>query len=175
MLDQYSFLKDELALQEIRKHQWLEGEKKGHAVGFATAALDSRSVFCAPDIPWLGDWVGYLEAAQWAHDNYPKLLKVHPGLTFAGINRFLSYFDTMNMDNYLDNEFGTAQRVKTRVRWYGNLFGEIQEPVLQLKMKNGIVGSKITFPLVSFTLDKTFSSSLFKTIIESSIIPPLVK
>ena len=36
----YSFLKDELALAEIRKHKWLESEKKGCEIGFATAALD---------------------------------------------------------------------------------------------------------------------------------------
>jgi len=40
MDDNYSFLKDELALSEIRKHKWIESEKKGHEIGFATAALD---------------------------------------------------------------------------------------------------------------------------------------
>ncbi|MDO8581105.1 MAG: hypothetical protein Q7S13_06465 [Candidatus Omnitrophota bacterium] len=36
----YSFLKDELAIQEIRKHKWIESEKQGNEIGFATAALD---------------------------------------------------------------------------------------------------------------------------------------
>ena len=36
----YSFLKDELALIEIRKHKWIESEKLGHEIGFATAAHD---------------------------------------------------------------------------------------------------------------------------------------
>ena len=36
----YSFLKDELALLEIRKHKWLESEKLGREIGFATAACD---------------------------------------------------------------------------------------------------------------------------------------
>lgn len=36
----YSFLKDELALIEIRKHKWLESEKLGREIGFATAAHD---------------------------------------------------------------------------------------------------------------------------------------
>ena len=40
MKDTYSFLLDELALNEIRKHKWLESEKNGREVGFATAALD---------------------------------------------------------------------------------------------------------------------------------------
>jgi len=36
----YSLLKDELAISEIRKHQWIESEKQGREIGFATAALD---------------------------------------------------------------------------------------------------------------------------------------
>ena len=36
----YPFLKDELALMEIRKHKWIESEKKGCEIDFATAALD---------------------------------------------------------------------------------------------------------------------------------------
>ncbi len=36
----YSFLKNELALEEIRKHKWIESEKAGCEIGFATAAVD---------------------------------------------------------------------------------------------------------------------------------------
>ena len=40
MKKQYSFLKDELAITEIRKHKWIESEKAGCEIGFATAAYD---------------------------------------------------------------------------------------------------------------------------------------
>ena len=40
MKTNYSFLKDELALIEIRKHKWIESEKLGQEIGFATAAYD---------------------------------------------------------------------------------------------------------------------------------------
>lgn len=40
MHEPYSFLKDALALVEIHKHKWLESEKIGREIGFATAALD---------------------------------------------------------------------------------------------------------------------------------------
>jgi cephalosporin-C deacetylase len=79
----------------------VEGGSQGGGLSFATAALDSRIVFCAPDIPWMGDWVGYLEAEQWGWDNYPKLFQVFPELTYDGVNRFLSYFDTMNMAGWI--------------------------------------------------------------------------
>ncbi len=79
----------------------VEGDSQGGGLSFATAALDARIMFCASDIPWLGDWVAYLETAQWAHDHYPKLMAVNPGLTFAGINRVLSYFDTLNLAQWI--------------------------------------------------------------------------
>ncbi len=40
MRSQYPFLQDELALMEIRKHKWIESEKQGREIGFATAAVD---------------------------------------------------------------------------------------------------------------------------------------
>ncbi len=40
MKNPYSFLKDELAILEIRKHKWIESEKIGYEIGFATATLD---------------------------------------------------------------------------------------------------------------------------------------
>ncbi len=40
MKEAYSFLKDPRALAEIRKHKWLESQKAGREIGFATAAVD---------------------------------------------------------------------------------------------------------------------------------------
>ena len=40
MKSNYSFLNDELALIEIRKHKWIESEKRGTEMGFATAAVE---------------------------------------------------------------------------------------------------------------------------------------
>lgn len=36
----YSYLKDNEALEEIRKHKWIESERQGSEMGFATAAVD---------------------------------------------------------------------------------------------------------------------------------------
>jgi cephalosporin-C deacetylase-like acetyl esterase len=79
----------------------VEGASQGGGLSFATAALDQRVKFCAPDIPWLGDWVGYLEAALWPNENYEELIKIHDGLKNRDINRILSYFDTMNLAKWI--------------------------------------------------------------------------
>ncbi|MDD5431709.1 MAG: PilZ domain-containing protein [Candidatus Omnitrophica bacterium] len=39
-MEKYSFLKDPRALAEIRKHKWIESQKAGREIGFATAACD---------------------------------------------------------------------------------------------------------------------------------------
>ncbi len=40
MKDKYCFLKDPRVLSEIRKHKWIESQKRGKDIGFASASLD---------------------------------------------------------------------------------------------------------------------------------------
>ena len=40
MKDNYPYFRDPRALDEIRKHKWIESQKQGREIGFATAALD---------------------------------------------------------------------------------------------------------------------------------------
>lgn len=40
MRDKYPYLKDPRALAEIRKHKWIESQKAGTEIGFASAAVD---------------------------------------------------------------------------------------------------------------------------------------
>ncbi len=113
----------------------VEGQSQGGGLSLATAALDQRVMFCAPDIPWLGDWIGYLAAAPWPNEHYPKLIDNFPGLTYNDINCLLSYFDTMNMADWIKcpvlmsvglqdsvcpprTAFSTYNRVTTKKEYY---------------------------------------------------------
>lgn len=79
------------------------------------------------------------------------------------------YFDFYGMENYHENLAGQAQRIKIRIRWYGKLFGEIERPILELKVKRGELGKKKLFKLQPFILDKTFSfERLQKEVFEKS-------
>lgn len=40
MKRKYPYLRDPRVISEIRKHQWIESEKKGEAIGFGSAASD---------------------------------------------------------------------------------------------------------------------------------------
>jgi len=82
------------------------------------------------------------------------------------------YFDSLNFNNYSEHISGNTNRLKIRIRWYGEIFGKIEKPVLEIKIKRGQLGRKISFPLKSFTFDKTFSQRFFKReIISKSDLP----
>lgn len=75
--------------------------------------------------------------------NHPSLF--HEAFPVRCINNL--YLDTLDMNHYWDNVNGVSKRVKVRIRWYGDLFGEISKPILEFKIKNNSVGAKVNFAL----------------------------
>lgn len=75
------------------------------------------------------------------------------------------YFDSLAYDSYYRNVEGDTNRTKARIRWYGALFGQINNAVLEFKIKKGLLGRKEYYPLTAFQLDEKFS----KEQIESAI------
>ena len=63
-------------------------------------------------------------------------------------SRFINniYFDSIDMKNYYENINGTAERKKIRIRWYGDFFGKINLPTLEIKEKKGMIVSKKLLP-----------------------------
>ena len=106
-----------------------------------------------------------------------SIIKLHPG-RFAEIfhKRFVNniYFDSPGMNNYFDNVHGNLQRIKTRIRWYGKLFGYIDKPKLELKIKNGSLGRKETYTLCPFKLDESFNIEKTSDIMGTSDVPEIV-
>ena len=82
--------------------------------------------------------------------------------------RFINniYFDTPRFKYFFENIDGVSERMKMRIRWYGNLKGKIKKPVLEFKQKQGLTGKKNSIVLPSFDLKEIFSpgfsSSLFQ-------------
>ena len=81
------------------------------------------------------------------------------------------YLDTGDFEFYHDNVSGRGSRKKARIRWYGDLLGKIEKPVLEFKIREGFLGNKRSFPLKPFTIDKNFSSGYLQTIFEESNLP----
>ena len=103
------------------------------------------------------------------------LIRQHPRLFHSPYpSRFVNnlYLDSAEMSDYYDNVNGAAKRRKVRVRWYGDPFGEISHPMLEVKVKVGEVGTKHTYPLASFCLDPRFCSRAFRDVLAHSDLPP---
>jgi hypothetical protein len=81
------------------------------------------------------------------------------------------YFDTESMHSYFDNIEGNSYRVKYRIRWYGNLFGEVREPKLEIKVKDGVDGTKVTHRVVPFHFDDNTQSLNLKRLTTESALP----
>jgi len=111
-------------------------------------------------------------------DKVRSLVRLHPAM-FREIyhQRYVNniYFDTVDMKSYFDSVCGAADRLKIRVRWYGELFGAVEKPVLEFKFKKGFLGAKESYPLGSFHLDERFGAGVLKDMFEKSDIPHILK
>jgi SPX domain protein involved in polyphosphate accumulation len=82
------------------------------------------------------------------------------------------YFDSIGLENYFEHLAGATERMKIRIRWYGDLLGEIKKPILELKIKRGELGKKVSFPLAGFTFNGKFSfKKLYKEVFLKSNLP----
>lgn len=106
------------------------------------------------------------------------LVKRHPALFKQPYPpRYVNniYLDSPDLAHYQDNLNGLDERQKVRVRWYGQLFGEIEHPTLEFKIKRGLVGTKESFPLPAFALRPGFSSRGFAATLQTAPLPEIVK
>jgi len=87
------------------------------------------------------------------------LVKAHPSMFYEPYPpRYVNnlYLDTKGMENYFANVAGAEEREKVRVRWYGDLFRLVERPVLEFKIKCGLVSTKLQVPFPPFRLDRHF-------------------
>ena len=112
-----------------------------------------------------------------SHDTQ-NMIKTHPAMFMTAYPaRFVNniYCDCFDLKNYFDNINGTSNRIKVRVRWYGRLLGEITRPVLELKIKKAMLGTKQSYSLQPFVLDENFDYNTLAEVFENSDIPENLK
>ncbi len=100
-----------------------------------------------------------------------NIVRAHPAMFFTAFPpRYVNniYFDTIKYQNYGDNVKGSKYRRKFRIRWYGNQFGHIQKPVLEIKIKQGLAGAKEHYPLVPFELSEGFTFDTLSQVLDKS-------
>ena len=113
-----------------------------------------------------------------AKHNVESIVKLHPAM-FSAIfhQRFVNsiYFDTIDFRNYFDNVNGSSHRIKFRIRWYGELFGHIDKPILELKIKDESLNRKQAYHLCSFNFNDSFSAEEILNVISKSDVPEIIK
>lgn len=107
------------------------------------------------------------------HDIIQQIRNNSAMFTSLFVPRYINniYFDTNDLDFFLDNVSGKGSRKKARVRWYGNMQGKIEKPVLEFKMREGMVGNKLSFPLAPVVIDNNITSDKLMTMFEASDLP----
>lgn len=106
------------------------------------------------------------------------MIKSHPGM-FSEIYhpRIINnlYMDSIHFGSFFANVYGISDRMKARVRWYGEHLFTAGNPILEFKIKQGFLGRKVRYPLESFVLDEQFSSAYFRNFIRESELSGDVK
>jgi SPX domain protein involved in polyphosphate accumulation len=112
--------------------------------------------------------------SEYSFKEVEQLLKFHPA-AFSEIyhERIVNniYFDNLAFDSYYHNVEGEKDRMKIRIRWYGELSGTITKPVLEYKIKKGLLGTKKSYALQPFVLDADFSKRQIETACNASSLP----
>jgi SPX domain protein involved in polyphosphate accumulation len=52
------------------------------------------------------------------------------------------YFDNFDLTSYQENSAGISRRSKYRMRWYGDAYDLLPQPVLEIKTKEALLGEK---------------------------------
>ncbi|MBL7072859.1 MAG: VTC domain-containing protein [Candidatus Omnitrophica bacterium] len=85
------------------------------------------------------------------------------------------YFDTFSHAHYFDNIDGADKRLKVRLRWYGNTFGEIKKPALEVKLKHNLHVGKLIYPITPFILNEKFSLDKIQKTFKEAALPEALK
>lgn len=85
------------------------------------------------------------------------------------------YLDSPALRDYHDHVNGAANRSKTRVRWYGLQSQLLPSPVLERKLKRGMVSGKEAHPLPPLSMNGACIHSSLDTAFDSAVVPPLLR
>jgi len=91
--------------------------------------------------------------------------------------RFINniYLDSPGLAAYFENLNGLADRTKLRIRWYGGLLGPVRKPVLEFKIKRGLVGTKAAYRMKPFALERGFGFEDLRPVLEDPELPEGVR
>jgi hypothetical protein len=85
------------------------------------------------------------------------------------------YLDTPGRADFYEHVQGISSRSKTRIRWYGPLYGPIGRATLELKIKRGGVGCKESYPVADFALNRAADPSTLRSVLQALRAPASIR
>ena len=85
------------------------------------------------------------------------------------------YLDSPTRRDYHDHVNGTANRTKTRVRWYGPRLDAADRPRLERKLKRGMVSGKEAYALPRFSFNGGCLRAQLGPAFDASQVPPILR
>ncbi len=85
------------------------------------------------------------------------------------------YLDTLDLKNYWDNISGSGNRIKARVRWYGSQVDSNADCVLELKIKDGLLGWKERYQIGKLAIDNGLTGRALQSAFAQSALPESLK
>ena len=85
------------------------------------------------------------------------------------------YLDTPALTDYRAHVNGAANRLKTRIRWYGPLQGHAARPALEEKLKRGVVGGKRVHPLPPLHVNGGVSRPGLNAWLDQAALPAVLR
>jgi len=80
------------------------------------------------------------------------------------------YLDDPGLRFFHENIAGVSERKKYRIRWYGDRFTDMVQPVLEIKIKENQLGTKKSVKIQPFSIDEIKDNVEY--LIRSDLIPP---
>ena len=105
-------------------------------------------------------------------------MHLHPA-SFYSIHtpRYINniYLDTDLFLNYRNALDGIANRLKARIRWYGDLFSAAGSPRLEIKGKEGYVNYKSVYPLHGVEFSRKIEADVISRLFDTSELPSEIR
>lgn len=81
------------------------------------------------------------------------------------------YFDTPELDFYSDHKENKAIRLKIRIRWYGDTFGQVLHPILEFKIRDGDLRIKKSYTLPEFNIETGVEAKQLNEVLAKANLP----
>ena len=106
------------------------------------------------------------------------VVHLHPASFYSIYTpRFINniYLDTPRFLNYRNALDGIANRLKARIRWYGDLYSWACSPRLEIKGRQGHVSYKSVYPLNDFEFSDKLEINGISSLLDASQLPPEIR